>query len=80
MTEEHINLIWAGKKFTCEEDCTCHTECKIADKYIEDLKQVKNCSQSSVSGSVCNECTDGSGWWGDEDITYNCSKCNPEAN
>jgi hypothetical protein len=34
----------------------------------------------SVSGSVCDECGDGSGWYGDEDITYNCSKCNPEAN
>lgn len=34
----------------------------------------------NVSGSVCDECTDGSGWHGDEDITYNCSKCNPEAN
>ena len=32
-----------------------------------------------VSGSVCDECTDGSGWYGCEDITYNCSKCNPEA-
>ena len=34
----------------------------------------------NVSGSVCDECTDGSGWYGCEDITYNCSKCNPEAN
>ena len=32
-----------------------------------------------VSGSVCDECTDGSGWYGDEDIVYNCSKCNPKA-
>ena len=29
---------------------------------------------------VCDECTDGSGWYGDEEITYNCSKCNPKAN
>jgi hypothetical protein len=34
----------------------------------------------SVSGSVCDECGDGSGYYGDEDITYYCSKCNPEAN
>lgn len=34
----------------------------------------------AVVGSVCDECTDGSGWYGCEDITYNCSKCNPEAN
>lgn len=34
----------------------------------------------NVSGSVCDECTDGSGWYGDEDIVYNCSKCNPKAN
>lgn len=33
----------------------------------------------SVSGSVCDECTDGSGWYGDEDIINNCSKCNPKA-
>jgi hypothetical protein len=36
------------------------------------------CKKSSVS-PICNECGDGSGWWGDEAMTYNCSKCNPEA-
>lgn len=35
--------------------------------------------QPPVIGSVCDECGDGSGWYGCEDITYNCSKCNPEA-
>lgn len=40
----------------------------------------------NVSGSVCDECGDGSGWYGDDiepeygSITMNCSKCNPEAN
>ncbi len=33
----------------------------------------------NVSGSVCDECESGSGWYGDEDIMMNCSKCNPEA-
>ena len=40
----------------------------------------------NVSGSVCDECGDGSGWYGDDiepeygSITMNCFKCNPEAN
>ncbi len=34
----------------------------------------------NVSGSVCDECGDGTGWYGDDDLNYNCSKCNPEAN
>lgn len=39
----------------------------------------------NVNGSVCDECGDGSGWYGDDiepeygGITMNCSKCNPEA-
>ena len=36
-------------------------------------------SSPAFSGSVCDECEDGSGWYGDEDITMNCSLCNPEA-
>jgi hypothetical protein len=38
-----------------------------------------NDGKPPVIGSVCDECGDGSGWYGCEDITYNCSKCNPEA-
>jgi tRNA(Ile2) C34 agmatinyltransferase TiaS len=34
----------------------------------------------NVSGSVCDECGDGTGWYGNNDLNYNCSKCNPEAN
>ena len=34
----------------------------------------------NANGLLCDECGDGSGWYGNEDVTYNCSKCNPEAN
>jgi hypothetical protein len=27
----------------------------------------------------CRECEDGSGWYGGEEIRYNCSVCNPDA-
>ena len=33
----------------------------------------------AIPVSVCDECEDGSGWYGDEDITMNCSLCNPKA-
>jgi len=52
---------------------------KIIESYEEQLKQ------GLVSGSVCDECGDGSGWYGNElpledgGITMCCSKCNPEA-
>ncbi len=29
------DLIWGGAKMTCEENCSCHTECYFADKIIE---------------------------------------------
>ena len=47
---------------------------KIIESYEEQLKQ------ALVNGSVCDECEDGSGWYGNEDITMNCSLCNPKAN
>jgi hypothetical protein len=28
---------------------------------------------------ICDECGDGSGWYGDDDIIYNCKRCNPQA-
>jgi hypothetical protein len=40
----------------------------------------------NASGLLCDECGDGSGWYGNDiepeygSITMNCSKCNPEAN
>ena len=34
----------------------------------------------NANGLLCDECGDGSRWYGNEDVTYNCSKCNPEAN
>jgi hypothetical protein len=52
---------------------------EIADKTLDEAAN-EILLLFSVSGSVCDECIDGSGWYGDEDITYNCSKCNPEAN
>ena len=27
----------------------------------------------------CRECEDASGWYGDEEIRYNCETCNPDA-
>lgn len=48
-----------------------------SDDYVMWLEQQLRIHD--VSGSVCDECMDGSGWYGCEDITYNCSKCNPEA-
>ncbi len=43
ITEEHLNLIWLGKKSSCERDCYCHAECNEADEYIDKLrKQVKS--------------------------------------
>ena len=43
ITEEHLRLIWLGKKFSCEKDCYCHAECNEADEYIDKLrKQVKS--------------------------------------
>ena len=53
---------------------------RCVDKLKLIFEQEQALRQSIVSGSVCDECTDGSGWYGCEDITYNCSKCNPEAN
>ena len=53
---------------------------RCVDKLKLIFEQEQALRQASVSGSVCDECTDGSGWYGCEDITYNCSKCNPEAN
>lgn len=49
---------------------------KIEVKITDDAGNVQ---QYDVSGLVCDECTDGSGWYGDEDIVNNCSKCNPKA-
>lgn len=43
------------------------------------LERERKLRKHNVSGSVCDECTDGSGWYGDKDIVYNCSKCNPKA-
>ena len=28
---------------------------------------------------VCDECEDGSGWYGDDELMCNCSRCNPKA-
>ena len=57
------------------------------DLYLSDVLdeyRTEQLRKPSVVGRseqlVCDECTDGSGWYGDEEITYNCSKCNPKAN
>ena len=55
--------------------------CNISYDYVKWLEnEVLALRQPLVISSFCDECIDGSGWYGDEDITYNCSKCNPEAN
>ncbi len=38
LTKEHERLLWMGMKFTCEENCACHTECPKADEYISNVK------------------------------------------
>jgi hypothetical protein len=68
MKQEHIDLIWFGKKFTCEENCNCHTECEIADEYVKKLKQeinvsysikyLCNCDDRSVKLFLTNWCDD----------------------
>ena len=48
---------------------------------FKDAIEYENKTYSTISEDVniCDECGDGSGWYGDEDINYNCSKCNPNA-
>jgi hypothetical protein len=68
MKQEHIDLIWFGKKFTCEENCECHTECKIADDYVKNLKHeinsgyiqkyLCNCHDRAVKLFLKNWCAD----------------------
>jgi hypothetical protein len=59
-------------------DCEPHS-------YYEWEKDENKCMQCDKP-LICNECGDGSGWYGDDtppeygSITMNCSKCNPEAN
>ena len=59
-------------------DCEPHT-------YYEWEKEENKCSQCNKQ-LICNECGDGSGWYGNDippeygSITMNCSKCNPDAN
>lgn len=46
LTKEHLDLIWFGKKYTCEEECICHAECDMADEYIDKLsKRLKSKSE-----------------------------------
>jgi len=53
---------------------------------IKHKNELKNLRLVAVSGLLCDECGDGSGWYGNDkepeygSITMNCSKCNPEAN
>lgn len=34
-TQDELQLLWAGKKATCDKDCHCHSECPVADEYIK---------------------------------------------
>jgi hypothetical protein len=58
-------------------DCEPHT-------FYEWEKEENKCSRCNKP-LVCDECGDGSGWYGDDttpeygSITMNCSKCNPQA-
>lgn len=48
--EEILEMIWQGKRFLCEEDCTCHTECPKATEYVKEVDRVLSID------TTCNSC------------------------
>ena len=60
---------------TMDEACTVCGMYELENVWVMQLMY----NHIEKTQNVCDECIDGSGWYGDEDITYNCSKCNPEA-
>ena len=69
-----------GDKFTVLEDSQVWLA--LLDHKTKELCIVNNKQDYKL---ICIECQDGSGWYGEDGpyydgiITYNCSKCNPQA-
>lgn len=75
MTEQDLKDLRAVRNYFGENDRTIfeHKAYAILDRLVKKLNTPR------VSNSFCPECGDNSGWYADEDLIYNCSKCNPQA-
>ena len=72
----HICKLWDSGK-NKHIDSTLQSNPVSAIQAFKDAIEYENKTYSQISEGVnnCDECGDGSGWYG----VYNCSKCNPQA-